>query len=138
MATIRKDGKAYDSGDVIVTLLGAVESEVKEISYSTEQEHQVNHSLANDATNWSMGKRNHSGTITLYMNSAKKLEKLAGGDITRLAPFDINVTFINPFNEMVNDTLVCKFTNMGRQVTGEMGLEFQYNLLVLDISYNNL
>lgn len=138
MATIRKDGKAYDSGDVVIAMLGAVESEVSEISYSTEQEHQVNHTLANDATSWSMGKRNHSGTITMMMNCAKKLEKLAGGDLTRLAPFDINVTYINQFNEPVNDTLVCKFTNMGRQVTGEMGLSFQYNLLVLDVAYNNL
>ena len=138
MATIRKDGKAYDSGDVVVTMLGTVESEVKEISYSTNQEHQVNHSLANDATSWSMGKRTHEGSVTLYMNCAKKLEKLAGGDLTKLAPFDINVTYVNQFNDVVNDTLVCKFTSMGRQVTGDMGLAFQYNLLVLDISYNNL
>lgn len=136
--TVRKNGKAYDSGDAVVTLLGSVESEVSEIEYSTEQEHQVNHSLNNDATSWSAGKTTHNCTLGLYMNAARKLEKLApDGDLLKLAPFDINVTYVNEFNEIVNDTITVKFKSQGRQLNGDMGLKYVYQMLCLGVQYNN-
>ncbi len=136
--TVRKNGKAYDSGDAVITLLGAVESEVKSITYSTEQEHQINHSLNNDGTSWSMGKIKHEAEIELYVSASNKLEKLApGGDLMKLAPFDIHCTLVNEFNAIVNDTITVKFTSQGRAVTGEMGLAFSYKLLALGIQYNN-
>ena len=137
MAGVRKNGKAYDSGDVVITLLGTVESEVKMISYTTDQEHQLNHSLSNTATSWSMGKIQPEASIELYMNAVSKLEKLAGGNLMAIAPFDINVSYINDFNDLVNDTLTVKFTNMGRKVDGSMGLSQEFKLLALDIKYNN-
>lgn len=137
--TVRKNGKAYDSGDVVITLLGAIESEVKEISYSTSQEHQLNHSLNNDATSWSMGKVSHESSLTLYLNATRKLEKLApGGDLMKLAPFDVQVTFVNEFNEIINDTVTMKFMKQGRSVTGDMGLAFQHDMFTLGVQYNNV
>lgn len=137
--TVRKNGKAYDSGDVVVAILGEIESETKSFSYSTDQEHQLNHSLANNATSWSMGKITHEATLELYVNAAKKLEKLAnGGDLMTLAPFDINVTFTNEFNDIINDTVTCKFMSQGRQITGEMGLAYSYKMFVLGVQYNNV
>lgn len=135
--TVRKNGKAYDSGDVEVSILGAVESEVKEITYTTEQEHQVNHSLANRATSWSMGKITDTASITLYMATVVALERLCGGDLLSLKPFDINVTFANEYNDIVNDTITCKFKSQGREVTGDMGLTKQFELFVLGIKYQN-
>lgn len=137
MAGVRKNGKAYDSGDVLVNMFGIQEDEVAAISYSTEQEHQVNHSLANRGTSWSMGRISDQGRITLYMNAARKIEKKVDGDLLKAAPFDINVTFVNEFNEIVNDTVTCKFRSQGREVTGEMGLKYEYDLFVLGVSYNN-
>lgn len=138
MAIVRKNGKAYDSGDVVITMLGTIESEVMEIEYETEQEAQVNHSLNNRATSWSAGKIKDTASIKLYLNASKKLEKLApGGDLMKLAPFDVNVTFVNEFNDIINDTLTIKITSQGRSVTGEMGLGYQHKLLCLGVDYNN-
>lgn len=137
MAGVRKNGKAYDSGDVLVNLFGQQEDEVAEIEYSTEQEHQVNYSLANRGTSWSMGRISDTARIVLHMNAARKIEKASGGNLLNVAPFDINITFVNEFNELVNDTVTCKFMNQGRSVTGEMGLKYEYLLFVLGVDYNN-
>lgn len=137
MATIRKNGKAYDSGDVVVNLLGQQEDEVYLVSYSVSQEHQHNFSLANDATSWSMGKKTPVGKLGLYMNAARKLEAISGGDMLRIAPGDMNITFLNEFNEIVNDTVVFKFASQGREVNGEMGLKYEYDIFVLGIKFHN-
>ena len=136
MANIIKNKKAYDSGDVDVFING-VPVNVVEISYDTEQEHQVNHTLGDEATSWSKGKKTHTGTITLMMEDAVQLEDAANGDLLGMKPFDINVTFANEFNKIVNDTITCKFSKQGREVTGDMGLQKQYDLFVLGIKYNN-
>lgn len=135
MALVRKNGKAYDSGDVVVTIDGLIFDEVKEITYGTDQEHQANHSLANDATSWSMGKKTHKATITLYMAAVVMIESTVAGDLLRKRPFDIQVSYLNEYNEIVNDTITAKFQSQGRDVTGEMGLAKQFELFVLNINY---
>jgi len=138
MARIIKDGKAYDGGDAIITALGQILDEVVEFSYGTEQEHKLNHTIgSNKPSSWSMGKVTYTGSITLMMNQAVALEKAAKGDLLAIKPFDINTTFADDYNEVVNDTVVCKFASQGRDVNTEMGLSKQYNLFVLDINYNN-
>lgn len=137
MATIRKNGKAYDSGDVVISILGAIESEVYDISYNTTQVHQRNRGLANDAHSWSMGDIDHTASITLSLAAVSKLEKLANGNLLALAPFDINVSFINEFNDLINDTLVVKFQSQGRTVDGGMDIKQQFELFSLGNEYNN-
>ncbi len=138
MSRVVKNNKAYDSGDVEVTLLGSKVNEVSEISYSTSQEHQLNYGLRNDATSWSRGKKSHEGTITLPMHEATAIEDAAKGNLLAIKPFDINVTFVNEYNKIINDTLTVKFAKQGREVTGDMGLSLQYDLFVIQIEYNNL
>ncbi len=137
MARINKNNKAYDSGDVTVTLLGNIVDEVEEITYETTQEHQRNYGLSRLPKSWSQGKKEYSASITLPMAEAVAIENAADGDILGIAPFDINVTFANDYNQVVNDTIVCKFASTGREVNGDMGLSKQYELFVLDIDYNN-
>ncbi|MOA37726.1 hypothetical protein D3C78_1593480 [compost metagenome] len=137
MAGVRKNGKAYDSGDVRVVIDGEVYDEVKELTYSTDQEHQVNHSLGNEATRWSMGKITHNASITLYMSDVLRLERKAGGSLIKLRPFDIQVSYVNDYNEIINDTLTVKFKSQGRDVTGEMGLAKQFELLALGVTYQS-
>jgi hypothetical protein len=137
MAEIIKNNKAYDSGDVDVFING-IPTNVVEISYDTEQEHQVHHTLKHDASSWGMGKKTHSASITLMMVDAIKLEDASGGDLLNIRPFDINVTFTNEYNKIVNDTITAKFQKAGREVTGDMGLSKQYDLFVLNVDYNNL
>lgn len=136
MAGVRKGDKSYDSADVVVSILGQIESEVKNISYESDQEHQVNHSLASAATSWSRGKETHTCTLGLYMNAVKKLEQVSNGRLLDIAPFDITVTYVNEFNDIITDIIVCKFKKAGRQVNGDMGLAYDYEMFVLDIKYN--
>ncbi|MDR0829646.1 MAG: hypothetical protein LBN95_06005 [Prevotellaceae bacterium] len=136
---LRKDGKAYDGGDAIVTALGQIWDEVSEIDYGSEMEHQANYSIGSrEATSWSAGKVSHNGTISMLMKQAVALEKAARGNLLNIKPFDINVTFTDEYNEVVNDTITCKFASMGRTVNTDMGLSRQYNLFVLYNDYNNI
>ena len=138
MAKIRKNGKAYDSGDVIVNMLGNPDVEVTEISYETTQEHQKNYGLKRRARSWSKGKIDDTCTLTLPMDEVVGIEKAAGGDLLSIKPFDINVTFVDDYNEIINDTITCKFQKQGRNVNGEMGLSQQFEMFVLEIKYNNV
>jgi hypothetical protein len=135
---IKRNGKAFDSGDVKIAMFGSVSYEVTEIAYNTEQEHQKNFSLgSNKASSWSRGNIDDSATITMRLASISAIEKAAGGSLLDIKPFDINVTFVNENNDIVNDTLTVKFMNQGRDVGGDMDLKKQFNLFVLDIDYNN-
>lgn len=136
---VRKNGKTFDSGDATIFIDGIPFPEVAEITYSTNQEHQVNYSLANKATSWSRGKVEHTGTIKIYMSGVVALERKAPGRIlANLKPFDINVTYVNEDNIIVNDKITCKFKGQGREVSGEMGLAQSFELLILDIKYQNI
>lgn len=137
MSKVIKNKKAYDSGDVN-TFINGIPIDIKAISYSSEQEHQLNHTLHNDASSWSLGKKTYSGSITLMMEDAVVLEDAAGGDLLAIKPFDINITYINKYNKIINDSVTAKFMKQGREVTGDMGLEMQYDLFVMNVEYNNL
>lgn len=136
---IKKNGKAYDSGDVVITLLGGIANEVSEMVYNTEQEHQLNYGLSNKATSWSMGKEKPNASITMSMKEVVAIENAAPGrNLLKIKPFDINVSYVNEYNVIVNDTVTVKFQSQGRNVNGEMGLMQQFDLFALDIDFNNV
>jgi hypothetical protein len=136
MSTVIRNNKAYDSADADVVIAG-IPTDIVEISYTTEQEHQLNHTLKEKATSWSKGKITDSCTITLMVQDISPIEKSLGGDLLKAKPFFINVSLVNEYNDIINDTILAKFQNQGREVTGDMGLNKQYDLFVLDIEYNN-
>lgn len=135
MARINRNGKAYDSADVLVQING-VPIEVKTLEYGNEQEHQLNHTLGSRATSWSRGKITPTASMTLMMADAVPLEVASGGDLLSIRPFTITVEFVNEYNLIVVDKIVAKFQSEGRNVTGEMGLENQYDLFALDVQLN--
>ncbi len=141
MAKVIRNGKAYDSGDVKVQVNG-VPIEVSKITYGNEQEHQLNYSLGNKATSWSQGKITPNASIGIAMHDIIPLEKASNGSILKLKPFTITVEFVNEFNIIVVDKIVAKFQSEGRDVTGDMGLEKEYDLFALDVklavNLNNL
>ena len=136
---IRRDGKAYDGGDATVFALGQMWEEVVEIDYNTTQELQKNFTLGSRrATSWSQGKIEDTGSITMMMNQAVSLENACNGDLLNIKPFPINVTFVDGYNQIVNDTILAKFQSQGRTVNTEMGLSKQYELFVLEVTYNRV
>lgn len=131
MTVINRNGKAYDSADVKVQING-VPLEVKSISYENEQEHQLNYGLGSHPTSWSMGKITPSASITVAMHNITPLERVSGG-LLKIKPFTITVEFVNEYNEIIVDKIIAKFKNEGREVTGDMGLEKQYELFALSV-----
>ncbi len=137
MSDIIRNGKAYDSADVKVQING-IPIEVKSLSYGNEQEHQLNHTLGVEATSWSWGKKTPSASMTLPMAEIIPLELASGGNILKIKPFIITVEFVNDFNVIVVDKIIAKFKSDGREVTGDMGLELQYELFALKVNLNVL
>ncbi|SDE75897.1 hypothetical protein [Riemerella columbipharyngis] len=135
MSRINRNGKAYDSADVTVQING-VPIEVKSMEYGNEQEHQLNHTLGARATSWSRGKITPSASMTLLMVDVVALETASGGDLLSIEPFTITVEFANEYNVVIVDKIVAKFKKEGRSVTGDMGLEYQYELFALDVQLN--
>ncbi|WP_413534070.1 hypothetical protein [Empedobacter brevis] len=135
MADITRNGKSYDSGDVKV-FINAVNLDVVKINYSKQQEHQLNHTLSNKASSWSAGKITPACTIDIMMADVVPLERAAGGDLLSIKPFVITVEFVNEYNDVIVDTILAKFQNQGRDVTGEMGLQMSYELFTLDVDFN--
>jgi len=133
MSVIRNK-KAYDSGDV-TGFINGIPVNFVDISYSKEKENQLNPTLGGN-TSWSEGKESFSASATIMMDDIIPIEDAAGGDLTSLQPFEINVSFTNRYNKVVVDKLVCRFSKQGREVTGDMGLQMQYDLFVLDMQFN--
>ncbi|AYZ12889.1 hypothetical protein V2E39_16875 [Chryseobacterium arthrosphaerae] len=132
MSDIIRNGKAYDSVDVKVQING-VPIDVKSISYGNEQEHQLNHTLGIDATSWSWGKKTPTASMTLMMADLVPLERAAGGDLLKVKPFTVTVEFVNEYNLIIVDKIIAKFQSNGREVTGDMGLEKQFDLFALKV-----
>lgn len=136
MAVINRNGKTYDSGDVEVTLFGQNDFEVTAISYGSKQAHTANYSLGtNKATSYSMGKIENEGSITFRLPSLAKIQKAAGGDILRIKPFSVSVSFVNDDNELVTDVLTAKFTENKREANGDEDLKVECPLFILDIDW---
>jgi len=141
MAQITKNGKAYDSADVIITLLGNVPNEVYDLKYGSSDEHQLNYTIGSkEANSWSQGKRSHEGTITIGMADQVAIEQAAKKSgyktLMDVPPFDLIVNFLNAYNQEVTDVITCKFMNNGREIGGDMALRYQFNLFVLSINYS--
>lgn len=135
MSEIIRNSKAYDSADVKVQING-VPIEVKSVNYGNEQDHQLNHTLGAEGTSWSVGKKTPSASMTLMMADIVPLEMASKGDILKIKPFVITVEFINEYNVLVVDKIIAKFKSDGRDVTGDMGLEKQYDLFALSVKLN--
>lgn len=140
MSLINVNGKAYDSGDVTISLLGGSPNEMHEISYGDEQEHQINHGVNNEGTSWSHGKIAPFCTLTLAMADIVAIEDAAGGekDLKKIKPFNITVAYLNDYNKEVIDRVRAKFQNTGREVDGGMNLKKQFTMFCLGIKYNVL
>ncbi len=74
--------------------------------------------------------------MKLLMADVQPLELAANGSLLALKPFTITVEFVNEYNLIVVDKIVAKFKNEGRDVTGDMGLEKDYELFALSVDLN--
>ncbi|SHK69718.1 hypothetical protein [Epilithonimonas mollis] len=135
MSDIIVNSKAYDSVDVKVFIEG-VQLNVKSFTYGNEQDTQLNHTLGADATSWSEGKITPSASMTVPMVDIMPLEVAAKGQLMKLKPLTAIIEYVNEYNIVVIDRVIFKFKDEGRDVTGDMGLEKQYDLFALKVDLN--
>lgn len=135
MSDIIRNNKAYDSADVKVQING-VPIEVTSLTYGNEQEHQLNHTLGEDPTSWSRGKKTPSASMGVMMHDILPLEMAAKGSLLSVKPFVITVEFVNEYNLIVVDKIIAKFKNEGREITGDMGLKKEYELFAMSVKLN--
>ncbi len=76
--------------------------------------------------------------MTVMMADLVPLERAAGGNLLKIKPFVITVEFVNEFNVIVVDRILAKFQSNGRDVTGDMGLEKQFDLFALKVDLDVL
>lgn len=128
----------YDNGDVTVTLLGDQPTNILGITYEDTQENQLNHGRGNDPIGYSEGKISYSGSITLGLDEVSAIEAIApNGDIKKIKPFTIIVSYLNDDMGIIHDVITCKF--IGRKRTsnsGDMNLSAELQLLVLNVQFN--
>lgn len=136
---IRRMGEVYSAGDCVVTLAGMFDIDPSEISYSYKYAHEYQRGLKREPRGWRMGAKEMEAKMKLpldIMTVVEKAAKLVGGDIAKIKPFPVNITILNDENETVHDYLLVKFTGNGRNITGEDGLEYEFELFVLDMKLN--
>lgn len=133
------NGKAYDSADVEVMVLGKPILEVTEISYDKDVDHQLNYGMRAKPTSYSKGKESYSASLGLMMHEVVGIEdsiQTGDKDLTAIKPFQIMVSYLHESGKIVTDKIYAKFKNHGREVNGEMGLSKVFELFVLDIKFN--
>ncbi|TAG31884.1 MAG: hypothetical protein EAZ35_02210 [Sphingobacteriia bacterium] len=129
------NGKQYTGADLNIALFGAIEDEVKSISYNYERKHVHNESLKG-LTSWSMGAiSNPTCNIELFMTAVARIELIARssgvGDITLLKPFPIVISYINDDLREVVDIVTCKFQAAGRKVENPVdGISQSFDMFV--------
>ncbi|MEA4916547.1 hypothetical protein [Proteiniphilum sp.] len=134
---LKRMGEVYSSGDAVVTLAGLYDINPSAIAYSYSYAHEYQRGIKRAPRGWRMGQKEYEGTITLPLDVVSAIEKFAPkGDIARIRPFPINVTFFNAENELINDLVMAKFQGNGRNVTGDGELEREFQLFIIDVKLN--
>lgn len=133
------NGIRHSWASVKVSLLGRTVTGITAISYEDKQE-KVNHYGAGIyPVHRGYGRYEATASITLYHYELDALQKAvgAGKGIHQIAPFDIIVTFVNEFDQLVTHTLRnCEFTNNKREMkSGDTTFEVELELIVSHIEW---
>jgi hypothetical protein len=128
-------GEVYSAGDCVVTVAGMFDVNPSAIEYGYKYAHEYSKGIKRKPRGWRMGGIEYdAGKITLPLDVIAEFERFApNGEIARIKPFPINITFFNAENEMIHDYVYAKFTGDGRSVTGDGELERELELFILDM-----
>ncbi|MDD2345193.1 MAG: hypothetical protein RBS19_03265 [Bacteroidales bacterium] len=137
MARVVRMGEVYSAGDVVVTVAGMHDVNPSSIEYNSQNAHEYSRGLKREPRGWRMGAEEMTCKITLPLDVIAGFEKIApGGKLAKLRPFPISVVIFNAENEMIEDYVLAKFQGNGRNISPDSELEYDYDLFVLDMSFN--
>jgi hypothetical protein len=131
------NGKAYDFTQIAVKILGAPTVSVSAIDYTEEQAKENNYGTGSRPVSRGRGAITASAKITISMNDSEAIRDVApDGSLLKLAPFDIEVCFLNE-QKIVNHVIKnCEFTTDGVSgSTGDKDLKKSFDLLPSHIKY---
>jgi hypothetical protein len=131
------NGKAYDFTQVIVKILGAKVNSLTAITYTEEQEKENNYGLGNRPVSRGHGVISASASITLSMNDIEAIRDIArDGSLLKLAPFDIQVSFMNSQKVVTHIVKNCEFTTDGMEATqGDKDIKKSFDIIPSHIVY---
>lgn len=138
MSNVLINGQAYAWSQIKVNVLGKAVNGIKSIEYDEKREMQDNYGSGDRPVSRSYGKMTTESKIELHMVEIEKLQEIApDGDITRIPPFDIVVSFQPSNGRIVNHTLHnAQFKENGRKAAeGDMEITKEIPLQVSNISY---
>ncbi|MDL2314768.1 hypothetical protein LJC16_00735 [Bacteroidales bacterium OttesenSCG-928-C19] len=137
MSRVVRFGKAYEAGDVVVTMAGMQDVNPSAINYNSSYAHEYNRGLRREPRSWRMGAKDMACSMTLPIDVVAEFEKVApGGELARIKPFPVNIVFLNDENEMIRDVLWVKFKGNGRDLSGDSDIEYQYEMFVTGMTFN--
>jgi hypothetical protein len=138
MGIVNARGKAYDGGDMTITLLGNQPVNFDSITYGDKQEGQTNNGRNNEVVSYSMGKKSYECALKMGMDEFVAIQNAAPNrDVKKIKPFDIIVVYANDDNQVVIDKITVKFLGMKRGGgTQDMNMMAEPELLCLGIDYN--
>lgn len=138
MGIINARGKAYDGGDITLTLLGNQPVNFESFTYGDKQEAQTNNGRNNKVISYSVGKQSFEAALKMGMDEWVAIQNAAPDrDVKKIKPFDIIAVYANDDNQVVIDRVTVKIIGMKRGGgTQDMNLMIEPELLCLGVSYN--
>ena len=133
------NGRSYGWGDIIVTIGALPITGITAIKYEEDQEKEDVYGAGRYPVARGYGRVKASASITLSVETAMALAATAkDGQLNRLAPFTITVTYQPESGPIMRDVLKnCEFKKQSRDwKEGDMKAQVELELLVSNIVWN--
>lgn len=131
------NGRAYDFTQILVKILGAPIASVSAITYTEEQTKENNFGAGSRPVSRGQGAINASGSITLSMNDIEAIRDVAlDGSLLKIAPFDIQVSFLNAQKVVTHTLKNCEFMDDGVETSqDDKDIKRSFGLVISHINY---
>jgi hypothetical protein len=132
--------KAFDSKDAQLEMLGNAPAEFM-IKYSNTRENTLNYSAGSKKpTSYSEGNDAYECALTLGMADQVAVEaaarKAGYKNLLDVPPFPMVISYLNPFQVLVQDVVTAKFQSNGRDVGAGEALRYEHTMFVVDMEFN--
>lgn len=140
MATL-VNGISYNYASININLLGVNPKGIRSINYSTTRGTQHFYGVGDKPVALGYGNLTFNASFEIQFEDVQAfrdaVRAISGGDITKLAPFDINISFGNVGQNIKVHTLKqCVFLDDGVSGTsGDGTFVMTYNILPADIIF---
>lgn len=131
------NGRAYDFTQILVKILGSPIASVSAITYTEEQTKENNFGAGSRPVSRGQGAINASGSITLSMNDIEAIRDVAlDGSLLKIAPFDIQVSYLNAQKVVTHTLKNCEFIDDGVETSqDDKDIKRSFGLVISHIKY---